>query len=226
MKIAIVVYRLDPNRGGAERWTSDYVDWLRKRHSVTLLTARENHNLQNLSGISQRVFSSRDRFEFARRVSHEVDKSNFDVVHDMGYGFNSDVFQPHSGSQIAMDRSKSELHSALPNLGRQLLKFFSRRQQRLTALANQQFQQTHTHFVAVSRRVSNDLQQLHTIPLSRISIVHNSVDTVRFHPDLRYHFRRQLRHDLQIGENEFMLLTVAHNHRLKGVPALLKLAQA
>lgn len=226
MKIAIVVYRLEPNRGGAERWTSDYVDWLRKRHCVTLLTSRATHNLQNLAGISQQVFSSRDRFEFAQRVSHEVDRSTFDVVHDMGYGFNSDVFQPHCGSQIAIDRCKRELHSALSKLGRQLLKSFSRRQQKLTALADKQFKQTHTQFVAVSERVSNDLHQLHAIPMDRISMVHNSVDTGRFHPNLRCHFRRRMRQELQIGDNEFVLLTVAHNHRLKGVPALLKLAQA
>ncbi|MEZ6149617.1 MAG: glycosyltransferase family 4 protein [Pirellulaceae bacterium] len=57
-------------------------------------------------------------------------------------------------------------------------------------------------------------------------MVHNSVDTGRFHPDLRCQFRRRMRQELQIGDNEFVLLTVAHNHRLKGVPALLKLAQA
>jgi UDP-glucose:(heptosyl)LPS alpha-1,3-glucosyltransferase len=69
--------------------------------------------------------------------------------------------------------------------------------------------------------VAGDFQQHHAVQPERIRLVYNGVDTARFSPDHRDSFRAQMRAELGITD-EVLLLIIAHNFRLKGVPTLVR----
>jgi len=72
--------------------------------------------------------------------------------------------------------------------------------------------------------VKGDMQRLFAIPDERTFVVHNGVDTARFHPRIRQKHRGWSREKFLLGD-ELALLFVAHNFRLKGLRFLLE-AQA
>ncbi len=92
----------------------------------------------------------------------------------------------------------------------------------LTALADRQFRQPGARFLAVSQKVARDVMRLHHVPAERIEVIHNGVDTTKFSPANCLQFGDVVREQLQAGKRDFVLLCVAHNHRLKGVPNLLR----
>jgi UDP-glucose:(heptosyl)LPS alpha-1,3-glucosyltransferase len=69
--------------------------------------------------------------------------------------------------------------------------------------------------------VARDIARHHGWPADRMRVVYNGVDAEKFSPHLRHTLRAPLR--LRLGlRNERLLLIVAHNFELKGVPALLR----
>jgi len=70
--------------------------------------------------------------------------------------------------------------------------------------------------------VAADLERIHGVRPARIRLIYNGVDTERFSPDHRRQYREPIRRRLGIPEQSVLLLIVAHNFRLKGVPMLLE----
>jgi UDP-glucose:(heptosyl)LPS alpha-1,3-glucosyltransferase len=88
-------------------------------------------------------------------------------------------------------------------------------------LARKQYVQDGRLFLALSHMVARDFMRFHQVPAERIRIVYNGVDLQRFSPALQDKYRQQIRKKLGIRD-ELLLLIVAHNFALKGVPTLLK----
>jgi len=76
--------------------------------------------------------------------------------------------------------------------------------------------------VALSRTVAEDFQRFHQVRPERIRVVYNGVDTNRFSPNQRTRYREPVRRQWGIGDKTALVLTVAHNFRLKGVGTLLR----
>jgi UDP-glucose:(heptosyl)LPS alpha-1,3-glucosyltransferase len=75
-------------------------------------------------------------------------------------------------------------------------------------------------FIALSRRIVDDFVAVHGIPRGQIELVPNGVDIHRFSPGTEAS-RERIRVSMGIKSDETVLLQVAHDHYLKGVPALL-----
>jgi UDP-glucose:(heptosyl)LPS alpha-1,3-glucosyltransferase len=76
-------------------------------------------------------------------------------------------------------------------------------------------------FIALSRQIVNDFVTLHGIAREKIELVPNGVDIDHFSPGTQVS-REQIRASMGIKSDEMVLLQVAHDHHLKGVPALLR----
>ncbi len=225
MDVAIIVHRLSSHRGGAEGWTCQWIGWLRQRgHRVHLVSsvAAPNEVSSLLSG--QTLYPIRDRFDFAAAVAQRFDRNQVDLVHDMGVGYACDLFHPHSGSQMAMDHAREANLGVAGKIAFRLRQRLGSRQRKLQALAERQYQQPGTRFLAVSKKVANDLIELHHVSPDRVDTVYNGVDTQRLNPIRCQPLRRAAREGLKATPQEMVLLTISHNHRLKGVPLLIKLA--
>lgn len=162
----------------------------------------------------------RDRTFAAQKLSQLLSDDSFDIVHDMGLGFTFDIFHSHVGSLQAMEAGKHRSLTHLQKLTNLLIKPFSSRRKRLNRLARLQFQHPDAWYIAVAKMVKQGLQVYEGIRPEKIFCLPNGVDTNVFHPDVMKARRRTSRNRFHIHQNELILSTIAHNHRLKGIPQL------
>ncbi|RPJ02304.1 MAG: glycosyltransferase family 1 protein, partial [Deltaproteobacteria bacterium] len=74
--------------------------------------------------------------------------------------------------------------------------------------------------IAISDMVKRDMIRWHRVPEDRVAVVYNGVDTEYFHPR-NGRYRGEIRKRHGIG-NEFVVLFVSNNFRMKGLNFLMK----
>jgi UDP-glucose:(heptosyl)LPS alpha-1,3-glucosyltransferase len=225
MRIGLVIESLDPARGGAEQWTSQFARWLVKAgHEVHVVASHFGES--QVSGIIEhRVDRPQSRIEFAAVAERMLDSLSLDVTHDMGSGWHCDVFQPHGGSRTAAFEQNLLL---LPPWLRGPKRFSARwlpRYREFRRLVMAQYMAEERIFIALSQTVARDFERLHGVRRGQIRIVYNGVDVERFSPDHRPRYRQIVRDELGVADDETLVLIVAHNFRLKGVPTLVSAAR-
>lgn len=222
MRIAIATAKLDPRQGGAESWTIGLADWLADRgHDAHLIGLKAAHDLKIASKNVHLLAASRNRMQTAQQLSKFLNRNRFDIVHDMGLGYQFDIFQPHCGSITAMERGKLASLSLTQRITKVLTHPFSVRKRSIENLASIQYSQKNARYIAVSTMVANNLHLLEGIPQDRIGKITNGVDTSRFDPKQCALIRNSVRSNLAIREDALVVSVIAHNHQLKGVSQLL-----
>lgn len=222
MKIGLVIESLSPERGGAEQWTWQYALWLVKAgHEVHVVAGGLAPDVEQRGIIAHLIGAGKSRIEFAQAAERRLDSLSLDVVHDMGCGWHCDVFQPHGGSRMAAFEQNLLL---LPKWLRPLKRTTARwlpRYREFRQLMMGQYMADERIFIALSRMVARDFERFHGVRRDQLRLVYNGVDVERFSPEHRWKYRRVVRDELRVGDDETLLLIVAHNFRLKGVPTLL-----
>jgi UDP-glucose:(heptosyl)LPS alpha-1,3-glucosyltransferase len=221
MRIGLVIESLNPARGGAEQWTSQYARWLLKAgHEVHVVASQFGAEMRT-SGIVQHLIDDpASRIDFACAAERLLDSLSLDVTHDMGSGWHCDVFQPHGGSRTAaFEQNLLLLPRGLRGLKRQTARWLPRYRE-FQRLLRGQYMSDQRVFIALSRMVARDFERFHGSRRSQIRIVYNGVDVERFSPDHRPRYRQIVRDELGVTDDETLVLIVAHNFRLKGVPTL------
>jgi UDP-glucose:(heptosyl)LPS alpha-1,3-glucosyltransferase len=247
MKIGLAIESFDASRGGAEQWTSQYAHWLaRAGHEVHVVAAHFGSAVgsgeaafpgrlsQSADGLGSPPHSPppstgvvphlierpQTRIDFALATERAFEALDLDVTHDMGSGWHCQVFQPHGGSRTAAFEQNLHL---LPRWLRPLKRHAAHclpRYREFRRLTMGQYMAEDRIFIALSQMVARDFERFHGVRRSQIRIVYNGVDTERFSPDHRSHYRQVVRDELGVSDDETLLLIVAHNFRLKGVPVL------
>ena len=223
MKIGLVVEQLDPRRGGLEQWTWQFISRLLARgHEVHVVAAGFGDRTGELPITRHRLQGIQSRLGFAQAAERALRSVALDVIHDTGCGWYCDVFQPHGGSRQAGERANLQL---LPGWMRPLKRAIGpmlSRYREFDALSRRQYVDDGRIFLALSRRVSKDFQSFHGVRPKQIRTVPNGVDVERFSPQHRTQHRETVRRRLGLDDQTFLLLIIAHNFRLKGVPTLLE----
>jgi UDP-glucose:(heptosyl)LPS alpha-1,3-glucosyltransferase len=226
MKLAIIVNRLTASRGGAEGWTAGFIAWLAARgHDVEVVMSRQSDSSQFLPNARQVVINCFNRFDFAQKAHAHIQSNRYDIIHDMGFGYHCDLFHPHTGCPSVLEAAKSKRFTGIKRHLYTLLKSCSMRHRRLISLARKQYAQPATNYLAVSQMVADDMQNYHGISASQINVIHNGIDVDRFSRGKLHADRTQMRSHLGIRADETAILSVAHNHSLKGIPLLLQLLE-
>ena len=218
MKIALLMEmeRLDPARGGAERYSWDYSAALARAGNEVHVFARPGGSVA--PGVTLREVRSgglgrAGRMKaFAGHVERMLAHEQFDAVHGIGWTWSQDVFQPHGGVFLANceARGKTSFWSRL-----------SPRRRACRLIETRQYGDRSARiYVAISDKVRRDMRRFYDVPPERIRTVYNGVDTERFSPRNRDTFRDKTREAWGIGGDEVVFLIVAHNFALKGVPEL------
>ena len=223
MRIALVIQSFDPRLGGAEQWTWQFARLLcQRQEEVHVCAACFGPQADELPIVRHQIAGFNSRIGFAQAAAEVLRKLPVDVVHDMGVGWHCDVFQPHGGSRLASFEQNLLLAPAWLRplkraVSRQLPRF--REFQRLN---EGQYERDGRLLLALSSMVARDFQRFHDVPEDRIRVVYNGVDLQRFSPRLRVEHRESVRRRLGVRDDEVLLLIVAHNFPLKGVPTLLR----
>jgi UDP-glucose:(heptosyl)LPS alpha-1,3-glucosyltransferase len=222
MRIGLVIPSFDPRRGGAEQWTWQFARLLARRgEEVHVLASQYRSQSDDVTLERHLLPRTHSRLAWAAAAEAAARKLKLDIVHDMGSGRYCDVFQPHGGSRKANLEQNLKLCSDWVRPVKRFSMGFLPRYREFRKLAREQFRQDGRIFLALSRMVAHDFMRFHEVPWEHIRIVYNGVNIERFSPDLRALHRDRIRKKLGLRD-EVMVLIVAHNLPLKGVPTLLR----
>jgi UDP-glucose:(heptosyl)LPS alpha-1,3-glucosyltransferase len=227
MRVGIVLDDLDRRRGGLGEWCWQFVNSVAARpldlHVIAQafgVEALPSHvTLHPLERTKSREF-------FAQSAASLLKSFNFDVVHDMGVGWDFDFFQPHGGSNAAWMARRLDMYPRWYRaLKRPIDHLMPRRRDfdRHWQTQRVAIEQSDSTVIALSNFVADSFERLHAVHHTRIKVVYNGVDCRRFSPDRRPELRAIMRQSLGVDDGTLLLLLAAHNFRLKGLSELLQL---
>ncbi len=223
MRIALVVERFDPRRGGLEQWSARFVaEVARRGHEVHVVAERFAAEAAQMPLVQHELGPTGSRLGFAAAAEQAVARLAVDVVHDTGAGWRCNVFQPHCGSRAAAIEHNLLLLPAWLRPWKRRLQPGLRRYRDYAELMRRQYVLDGRRFLALSHRVAAHFRQYHGVPDDAIRVVYNGGDCERYRPEHRQVYREPVRRWLGVADHEVLLLIVAHNFQLKGVPALLR----
>ncbi len=226
MRVGLVIEQFDTRRGGLEQWCFQFaVQLLRRGHTVHVVSQRFCPSVRRLPLVRHVIPYGHSRFAFPTMAEACLRTLDLDVIHDMGAGWYCDVFHPHGGSRRSATERSLYLHPAWMRPFKTWLQDWLPRYRQFDVLNARQYVNDGRLILALSHSVVADFAHYHGVPGSQVRLVYNGVDPDRFSPEHRDVYRRSMRARLGVEDQTLVLLMVAHNLRLKGVPAVLRAAR-
>ena len=227
MKIALNIYKYLPTKGGGEGYLANFANQLAERgHEVHIYASKwESDN----NKIRYHTIPSIRFPKFLKDVSFVINsyklmaKNDYDIVHVVGRALGMNVFNPHCGVEKAwLKQDLLSVQCPYFRLLKRIIKFFSFRQNYILWLDRKQYTGKGVfRIIAISDMIKNDIVKYHNIDPQKIDVVYNGVDLKRFNPDNKNKYRKVIRDELSLGE-EFVILYISNNFRLKGLLTLVK----
>ena len=215
----LVTERFDPAVGGLEAWTAGLAQYLiAQGHEVHVAAA--SFGAKDVPVVPVHVPRDALPSGFARNIASALEHLQMDVVHDVGYGWSSDLFHPQVGSRILSLKRELRSRPLLARLRMAASPAFRRWRQDL-ALTERRQMALAKRIVAVSETVRRDLARYYDIPLGKMLLIPNGIDVDRFSPDVRERYRTEARAELGVGD-DVLFLAAAHNFKLKGLDIVLR----
>lgn len=231
MKIAFVIDRFLPNKGGGERYLEMLARQLTQQgHKVTILARRfppgkSLHPNVDYHPISTPPWPGWVRLLFfAYRCHAAANEKGFDLVHDLGHTWGADVFNPHGGvEQVWLNRYFSSYRHPLHRFFKKLQRLCSPKEWVMLLLQRKQYLSPDTRrVIAISPMIVDHIHTFYPrLPPKKLTLVQNPADLTRFSPKNREKFRDVTRTSLGLGKNDLALLFAGNNFRLKGLFPLL-----
>lgn len=229
MRVGLVLDHFDRRLGGVEQWTGQLVDYLLDHGHELHIVARGVAASERRDGVTAHELPPcPSRLALADAAADVLKRLDLDVIHDMGLGWYYDVLQPHGGSRRAAELQNLALTPKWTHPFRRLVRSRLPRYRDFDRLCEKQYAMVATDrpariVVAISEMVRADMTRWHGVDPERIRLIPNGVDINRFTPDHRSEHRAAIRRNLGISDEPIFLM-VAHNLRLKGLPALMRAA--
>jgi len=223
IRIALIRQRYTPF-GGAERFVENALNVLQKEADIelTLITRKwdgaDNPNIKKI--ICNPFYMGRlwRDWSFARCACRTVRKTNFDLVQSHERVPCGDIYRAGDGVH------RQWLHQrALPNpWWKNIWSRISPYHRYLLWQEHRTFSHSELHTIITNSRLIRDEIQ-HWFPRAKaeIKVIHNGVDSKKFHPKLRGIYREKIRNQLGIPDTAPLLLFVGSGFERKGVPLLL-----
>lgn len=226
MKIALGIRDFSPHMGGAERYLSDLMKFLAQEgHEIHIFACRFSEDIKGLHLHKVTLFPFPKCLRilcFALKCHRQMKKDNFDVIMGVGNTWHVDLLQPHGGVHWKWFWSSLGAYQNPWLRGAKFLgKIFSPKQWAEGIVENASYRMGVKRIVAISEMVKRDIIKYYNIPERQITVVHNGVDIERFHPHNRK-YREEIRGRYDLKAEDFLLLFVSHNFRLKGLRYLIQ----
>ena len=219
MKIGLVLEHFDPRRGGLEHWTWQFAGRLTGLgHEVHIVACDFVKPDSGIPVVWHPVEQAPSPLQRAAGFERVLRTLPLDVIHDMGCGWHADIFHPHGGSTRA-----GHEHNLMRIPRWRQIRFWREKRYRETAeIERRQHARKEALIVAVSKMVREHFRALHGVPLDRVRLIQNGVDTERFSRDHCAGLRDPQRAALGCRKNETLFLLVAHNLLLKNAGAAMR----
>ncbi len=223
MKVALISEWVDAWRGGAETSTFQFLyHVLEKGVDVHLFTrsrpaAVPGLVVRHIGGAA--MSRTRRSMTFAHRVEQLIGRESFDVRHAITACRCADVYQPRGGTVVeSIERNLALIESDPARAIKRLANRFNAKQRYALRLERRLMSDPNGPVViAISDYVVRQLKHHYNLPDMRIRKVYNGVDRADRTDTELASVRRSLRREFAIGDDELLVLLVAHNFKLKGV---------
>lgn len=223
MKVALVVEWLDAWRGGAETSTLQFVHHLLD-HGVELHVFTRSRpspgpslHVHTVSGAS--MSRTRQSVTFSHRVEAQIRSQNFDVVHAISPCRAADIYQPRGGTVAESIERNLALVRTRPV--RRLKTYANRlnfKQRYLLAIERKLLGGNDGPIVvAISGYVADQLRRHYGLSEDRIRTIYNGVDPDDTPQAERDSDRWEIRKEFGVAADACLVLSIAHNFKLKGV---------
>lgn len=214
-------------RGGAERYLVDLCTRMAAEGYEVHVYAKhwdeEDPGIYFHTVKAIRFPKSLQLLSFAVRATRAIEKGHYDITFGVGNTLNADILQPHGGVHWAWFWRSLRIYNhpirwAIKFLGR----VFSLKQWASGWIQDAPYKRkTFSKVIAISDMVKQDLMRWYQIPEERITVIYNGVDIDHFHPRNRqYREAVRARHDIE--KEDWVLLFVSNNFRMKGLDFLIK----
>jgi UDP-glucose:(heptosyl)LPS alpha-1,3-glucosyltransferase len=226
MRFATAILNFSRRKGGAERYLVDLCTRMAKEgHEVHVYAEEGAETESEIHFHRVRVLpfpKSLRLLSFAIKATREMKSANYDVTLGVGNTLEADVLQPHGGVHWAWFwRSLRAYDHPILWMIKLLGRILSPKQWASGWIEDRPYKRgNYSRIVAISDMVKEDIIQRYKVPEDRISVVYNGVDIERFHPRNRQ-YREEIRRKLSIGD-EFVMLFVSNNFRMKGLVFLMR----
>ena len=226
MRFATAIRDFSRSKGGAERYVVDLCSRMAKEgFEVHVYAEKWDEEIVGifLHQVKTPPFPKSLRLlSFAIKATREMKSANYDVTLGVGNTLEADVLQPHGGVHWAWFwRSLRAYDHPILWMIKLLGRILSPKQWASGWIEDRPYKRgNYSRIVAISDMVKEDIIQRYKVPEDRITVVYNGVDIERFHPRNR-RYREEIRKRFGVGE-EFVILFVSHNFRMKGLSYLIK----
>ena len=241
MRIALIIEQFDPARGGREASAAQIADeFARRGHNVTVICQQAGKAVPAAphAGMQEKelelVQLGRRGWSRASILRHFVQdmhrllrqrRADFDITHAMLPLPFVDIYQPRGGSVPNLIDAGLRRSGCCRRLIGRLLAALNRRRVLSGILERQVAAARDVWIIPGSRLVAEEFRRCYG-RTDNVRVVFNAADVPP--PDLpeRPVWRAELRAELGVPEEATLLLSVAQNFQLKGVPELLEMLAA
>ncbi|MEW6377856.1 MAG: glycosyltransferase family 4 protein [Thermodesulfobacteriota bacterium] len=226
MRFATAIHDFSRRKGGAERYLVDLCSRMAKEgYDVHVYAEHWDEETQgiHLHRVNTLPFPRSLRLlSFAIRATREMKRGNYDVTLGVGNTLKADILQPHGGVHWAWFWRSLK---AYDNPFLWTIKFLGRvvspKQWVSGWIEDWPYKRgNYSRIVAISDMVKQDIIRWYGISEDRIDVIYNGVDIERIHPRNRQ-YRKEIGNQFGFGD-EFVILFVSHNFRMKGLSYLIK----
>lgn len=218
MQIALVNYRHDARLGGGEHSTSRFARWLIDRgHEVHVVASSFGQRELSSGIIPHLVPRVRSAIGFAAALEERLKCLTVDIIHDMGFGWFCDIFQPRLGSRLANIEECLRVKPVWQQIIKRAARCVLPRHLQLQYLMKRQYRSDRRIYLALSKRVKSHFKLYHQVERDQSRLVYNGVDLDQFSPCWRLTFRSSVRQQIGASQRDLVLLSSAHDFQLKGV---------
>lgn len=223
MKVALVTEWLDVWRGGAETSTRQFMHHLMDAGVDLHVFTRSRPSpapglsVHTLNGAA--MSRTRRSMTFAVRVGRKLHEEPFDIVHAISPCRYADIYQPRGGTVAeSVERNIALRRSGTGRRLKRVANRFNFKQRYMLGLERKLLGPGERPMVvAISNYVVRQLKEHYSLPGERIRLIYNGVDPDPTSEERRRANRRAIRAEFGTGDDQVLVLQVAHNFRLKGV---------
>ncbi len=220
MKVALVIEKFDPSRGGREVSTAQIAEGLARRgQDVTVFcmsagSGGQGFRVQELKtwGLDRATKLA----SFARSVRGAARDGGFDIIHATLPIPSANVFQPRGGLVGAQEAASLRKRRGPERFFAQLAQPLNAHRAKMRSMERKLLAKPDALCLAVSEMVAREFMNYYARD-KNVRVIYNAVDAPDVPEDQRLQWRRDRRNLVKAGPESPLFLSVATNFRLKGV---------
>lgn len=225
MKIALGMRQFLPEKGGAERYCYDLMQFLAKKglevHIYSAAFPQKDRRLYFHQVPVIPYPKSLQILSFAINCRRMMKEEQFDCIMGVGDTLYADLLQPHGGVHWKWFwRGLAGYRKPFPWVFKFLGRSLSPKQWAKGFIEDVPYAKA-KKVIAISEMVYRDISDYYGIDADRMVVIYNGVDIECFHPGNRRH-REEIRRRYGLRPEDLVLLFVSHNFRLKGLRYLIQ----